>query len=142
MLSFWPQLYRTEPTIELYYNDDGTIDTDADGNVEKVEEETDNWNEWVHNGYWNPDYVTFDWDSNQVEFVEPEALFFWLDFCDVTGENPSLYEHCVDIIGRRALALNDDDVKCIYVRDTPGMLFECEAWPDVAGQDNLAYTRI
>ena len=142
MLSFWPLLYRTERAIELYYNDDGTIDTDADGNVQTVTDELDNWAAWVSNGYWNPDYVTFDWNSNEVQFVEPEALFFWLDFCDVDGETPELYEHCVDVIGRRSEALNDDDVKCIYVRDTPGFLFECETWPDVMGQENLAYTRI
>lgn len=142
MLSFWPQLYRTEQTVEMYYNDDGTIDTDADGNVQTQEDELENWTDWVSNGYWNPDYVMFDWDTNEVQFVEPEALFFWLDFCDVDGETPELYEHCVDVIGRRSLALNDQDVKCIYVRDTPGFLFECDAWPAVIGEDNLAYTRI
>ena len=84
-----------------------------------------------------------DADGNDsISFVEPESLFFWLDFNDQDGSNPELFQYSVDVIGRRAKAINDDKVKCIYLRETPGILFTSDEWPSVDGEENLGYTRI
>lgn len=144
MLAFWPQLYRTKPAVKILYNDDGTISTDDNGNIVEVLDTLtmEDFDAWAQNGYWNPDYVSYDTEHGTIRFVEPEALFFWLDFCDQDGTNPELYQYAVDVIGRRAKAVNDDNVKCIYLRETPGILFTSPEWTEVAGQQYLAYTRV
>ena len=147
MLAFWPQLYRTKQIIKIIYNEDGTINTDSAGNLQTVDDELTQgeYNKWVDNHYWNPNYIS--WSKNkdgeeEIRFVEPEALFFWIDFCDQDGTSPELYQYSVDVIGRRAKAINDDNVKCIYIRETPGILFISDEWPSVAGEENLGYTRV
>ena len=142
MLAFWPQLYRTSQTVKVIYNDDGTVNTDSSGNLEQTDDTVENYAEWVANGYWNPDYVSWDSKTDTISFIEPESLFFWLDFCDQDGTNPELYQYAVDVIGRRAKAVNDESVKCIYIRETPGILFTSSEWVSVAGEENLGYTRI
>jgi len=145
MLAFWPQLYRTEQTVKIVYNEDGTVNTDMAGNLQSSDDTIKNYSDWVANGYWNPDYVHWEQDADgndSISFVEPESLFFWLDFNDQDGSNPELFQYSVDVIGRRAKAINDDKVKCIYLRETPGILFTSDEWPSVDGEENLGYTRI
>lgn len=145
MLAFWPQLYRTEQTVKIVYNEDGTVNTDMAGNLQSSDDTIENYTDWVINGYWNPDYVHWEQDADgndSISFVEPESLFFWLDFNDQDGSNPELFQYSVDVIGRRAKAINDDKVKCIYLRETPGILFTSDEWPSVDGEENLGYTRI
>jgi len=111
----------------------------------QLDDTVDNYQEWVENNYWNPSYVTTyksPEGEDMVEFIEPESMFFWIDFCDQDGSNPELYQYSVDVIGRRAKAINDDKVKCIYIRETPGILFTSDEWPSVAGEENLGYTRV
>lgn len=50
----------------------------------------------------------------------PEALVFWFDFLDSYGE---LSQYSVSSIGDRPKAVNDKDVKAIYFRETPGVIF-------------------
>ena len=145
MLAFWPQLYRTEQTVKIIYNEDGTVNTDSAGNLQSSDDTVSNYNDWVLNGYWNPDYVHWEQTStgnDLISFVEPESLFFWIDFNDQDGSNPELFKYAVDVIGRRAKSINDDKVRCIYLRETPGILFTSDEWPSVAGEENLGYTRI
>ena len=142
MLGFWPQLYRTSQTVKIIYNEDGSVNTDNAGNIQSTDDTIENYSEWVANGYWNPDYVYWDSKTDMISFVEPESMFFWIDFCDQDGTNPELYQYAVDVIGRRAKAVNDEAVKCIYIRETPGILFTSDEWPSVAGEENLSYTRV
>ena len=55
----------------------------------------------------------------------PENLIFWFDFLDLEGDNrkDSLAQYAVQVIGDRSKAVNDDNVKAIYYRDTPTVLF-------------------
>ena len=50
----------------------------------------------------------------------PETLNFWFDFLDTEGE---LSQFSVRKIGARPKAINDTNVKSIYFRDTPDVLF-------------------
>ena len=55
----------------------------------------------------------------------PENLIFWFDFLDLESDDrkDSLAQYAVQVIGDRPKAVNDDNVKAIYYRDTPTVLF-------------------
>lgn len=141
MLAFWPQLYRTVPTVDMLYDEDGNVSTTEDGTLTYSESTVNNWALWVQNGYWNPSYVTYNKLTGQIHFNEPEALFFWIEFID-PNERPELQEYAVEIIGRRSKSVNDTNVKAIYVRDTPSLLFINPNDTPIVGQEHLAYARI
>jgi hypothetical protein len=47
-------------------------------------------------------------------------LNFWFDFLDAEGE---LQQFSVKLIGNRPKAVNDKDVKSIYFRETPSIIY-------------------
>lgn len=58
------------------------------------------------------------WNINLTQ--HPENLNFWFDFLDTEGE---LQQFNVKNIGARPKAINDTNVKSIYFRDTPNVIF-------------------
>lgn len=58
------------------------------------------------------------WNINVIKL--PQQLNFWFDFLDAEGE---LDQYSVRNIGTRPKAENDSDVKAIYFRDIPTILF-------------------
>lgn len=58
------------------------------------------------------------WNINVIK--HPQQLNFWFDFLDTDGE---LDQYSVRNIGTRPKAENDSDVKAIYFRDIPTILF-------------------
>ena len=58
------------------------------------------------------------WNINVIKL--PQQLNFWFDFLDTDGE---LDQYSVRNIGTRPKAENDSDVKAIYFRDIPTILF-------------------
>jgi hypothetical protein len=58
------------------------------------------------------------WNKNVYE--SPEMLNFWFDFLDVEGE---LSQYSVKNVGPRTKAVNDTNVKSIYFRETPSVVF-------------------
>ncbi len=58
------------------------------------------------------------WNINVIKL--PQQLNFWFDFLDTEGE---LDQYSVRNIGTRPKAENDSDVKAIYFRDIPTILF-------------------
>ena len=58
------------------------------------------------------------WNINVIKL--PQQLNFWFDFLDTEGE---LDKYSVRNIGTRPKAENDSDVKAIYFRDIPTILF-------------------
>jgi hypothetical protein len=76
--------------------------------------------EWKQN-YYHPE----DGDSNKKYwnknvFERPETLNFWFDFLDTEGE---LTHFSVKSIGSRPKAVNDTNIKAIYFKTTPDVLF-------------------
>ena len=70
-------------------------------------------------------YYTTDIDSNKkywnkFVFESPELLNFWFDFLNTSGE---LSQFSVETVGFRSKAVNDGDVKAIYFRETPSVIF-------------------
>lgn len=66
----------------------------------------------------NPDSPQLYWNKKVIE--SPETLNFWFDFLDTYGE---LSEYAVKEVGDRPKAVNDNNVKAIYFRETPGVIF-------------------
>ena len=75
------------------------------------EEERDNFYPEDHpNKYWNKQVVE-----------NPENLIFWFDFLD--SETSDLSNCAVSLVGSRTKVVNDNDVKTIYYRNIPQIIF-------------------
>ena len=59
---------------------------------------------------------------NRSVYESPEVLNFWFDFLDAR-ENSALGKYSVRNIGARTKSINDTNVKSIYFRETPGVIF-------------------
>ena len=120
MLAFWRLIYDNRPTSEIA-EDLSLTDSDREERIKRH-------NEWVENNYWNPDiiYCHAAIDDEGVNlphtlyFKDPGKLLFWIDFI---GENSELEKYKMDKIGRRPKVIKDKDVKAIFFRDTPEILF-------------------
>lgn len=67
----------------------------------------------------------FGWNTSITE--SPQNLTFWFDFLDSVDGSLSLYN--VRNVGNRPKAVNDKDVKAIYYRDTPTVIFiDADDW--------------
>ena len=66
----------------------------------------------------DPDSPSLYWNKKVQE--SPELLNFWIDFLDTYGE---LSQYSVSSVGDRPKAVNDSNVKAIYFRETPGVIF-------------------
>ena len=58
------------------------------------------------------------WNKNVIE--RPEVLNFWFDFLDATGDLAGI---SAKVIGSRTKVENDSNIKAIYYRNTPDILF-------------------
>ena len=58
---------------------------------------------------------------SKTALTNPELLNFWFDFLDTRDGSLSLFS--VHNIGNRPKAENDNNVKAIYYRDTPSVIF-------------------
>ena len=59
------------------------------------------------------------WNTNV--YNNPELLNFWFDFLDTSG---TIAQYGVKTIGSRPKAINDTQVKSIYYRETPSVVFK------------------
>lgn len=57
---------------------------------------------------------------NKTVYMAPEKLNFWFDFLDADGE---LSQFSASLIGSRPKVVNDNNVKSIYFRETPNVIF-------------------
>lgn len=71
---------------------------------------------WTTNNSFEAPYFFF----NRLVYEEPENLNFWFDFLDLDGV---LNDFSCRAIGARPKAVNDKDVKSIYFRSTPTIIF-------------------
>ena len=69
--------------------------------------------------YYNKDDEYPYWRKDVYE--SPQSLNFWFDFLDTNGE---LFQFSVKNVGRRPKVVNDSNVKSIYFRDTPNIIFK------------------
>ena len=148
MLEYWPRLYSsTSKRKGAYYE----YDSDNQKLIEKREdikdfsyvsaetkEEDPYARSWQSNHYWNPDYFSYEEESDTpLDILTPELLPFWIDFIDTESY---LGQYCVDKIGRRSKVVKNDDIKSIMVRETPNILFVDGSKGDEAQSTELGYT--
>ena len=57
---------------------------------------------------------------NTKVFEAPDQLNFWFDFLDTSGE---LEQFNVKAIGARSKSINDTNIKSIYFRETPSVIY-------------------
>lgn len=81
----------------------------------------------------------YDKNTGWVKEVSqnPESLNFWFDFLD---ENSELQKFGCHSIGNRPKGVNDNQVKAIYFRETPTVIFvDSDIWEEV-DRSKLGYT--
>lgn len=163
MLSFWPYMYKTAPDFtydDIYYeskkytyqsrmshSDGSIILTYINENQQTIdiyygsdEIDSDTWmNKWETNGFWNPNLFYYDDSNNTVYMKEPTALYFWIDFCDAIEE---LSQYGINVTGRRSKYINDKDVRAIYFKETPSLLFVNSEYNPVEGENDLNYCKM
>ena len=111
-------------------NDDTNIQlrkdlADAQQNLRSAEIDVDNltiklenYEKDIENYYYEGDADRLYYNKNIFE--HPELLNFWFDFLDTEGE---LQDFNVKNVGSRSKAINDNNVKSIYFRETPAVVF-------------------
>ena len=70
--------------------------------------------DWVYADY--PEYN--HWNPSVRE--DPASLVFWIDFIDTTSE---VGKYAVSQIGRRMKVVNNDDIKILFTKQTPPIVF-------------------
>ena len=75
------------------------------------------------------------WAKNVIS--QPETLNFWFDFLD---EDSELQKYGCHIIGNRPKGVNDNQVKAIYFRETPTVIFINSRDWDKIDKSKLGYT--
>lgn len=134
-----PNLYITPDTVKTYYdnykNGYGTwigvgatalqFDLDQEGDSRSLLDDV--YKRWEENGYWDPDIIYYcinpsdTTNYNLLKFLAPENMLFWFDFLDA---NADLGKYKIAVIGHRPKVINDNNVKAIFFRDTPNVLFQ------------------
>ena len=71
------------------------------------------------NNYYPKDHAQQYWSKTVYE--APQNLNFWFDFLD--ADNNLLSQYSVKNVGCRPKAVNDSNVKAIYFRETPSIIF-------------------
>lgn len=69
---------------------------------------------------------------NRSVYEAPEVLNFWFDFLEATTDSV-LGKYSVQNIGARTKPINDTNVKSIYFRETPGVIFVEDITETVGG---------
>lgn len=81
------------------------------------------------------DYLESGWAKSI--YNNPESLNFWFDFLD---EDSELQRFGCYAIGNRPKAVNDNQIKAIYFRETPTVIFIKESEANTADTSKLGYT--
>jgi hypothetical protein len=95
-------------------NDKRSLEIDID----ELKIKLDNYKNDIENYYQGEDDEYLHWNKNVFE--HPELLNFWFDFLDLEGE---LQDFNVKNVGSRSKSINDNNVKSIYFRETPSVVF-------------------
>lgn len=101
--------------------------------------------DWVSNYYWNPEYVVCERkagattsDNDHLYIQNPAAIPYWIDFCD----DAYLEKYKPKIIGRRTKVDNDSEVKAIFYKEVPNVLFIDPAETQPETDTTLSYARL
>ena len=122
LASFWRELYY--PDKNEYIENAKKSARLSNPSITESELTTiaSNASETYDNTYYSKNIEDSDskkyWNKNVYE--HPELLNFWFDFLDTEGE---LQQYNVKNVGSRTKPINDTNVKSIYFRETPNIIF-------------------
>lgn len=96
--------------------------------ISKVQSEIDNLDTYYtyeksSEGDWLTDIPEQHQGWARAIYESPESLNYWIDFLDADGE---LNEFSCKAVGNRPKAVNDSNVKSIYFRETPMIIFTAD----------------
>lgn len=120
-----------------------------DGNVIPDTEKTRNYLTYYMSRYdffRTEDAVDVDllyWNKNVKE--NPDQLNFWLDFLDVNTGNEAeceLSEYAILAIGDRPKVVNDSNVKSIYYRNVPNLIFTTDIYNEFKEKSGYVFMQI
>ena len=77
---------------------------------------------------------------NRSVYESPEVLNFWFDFLEATTDS-ALGKYSVQNIGARTKPINDTNIKSIYFRETPGVIF-VENMSEASGGTGYRYIQV
>ena len=124
-----PDKYKYEKYLYQHYVDmDNELIKDANGNIIPPRQIPVIYKQECHD--FNADTY---WDKRILK--EPTLLTYWLDFLDVNSE---LGQYAISQIGMRTKVVNDNNVKAIYYRAIPDIVFVNDAEVEV----DSAYTKV
>ena len=132
---FWRQLYYPKFAYEEKYasmakkiedktneyneiTNDETLKKSLKEEIDKLQQELDDFVTDYQETYYPEDHSNKFW--NKQVFESPHLLNYWLDFLDTEGE---LDKFSCQAIGNRPKAINDTNIKSIYYRETPNIIF-------------------
>ena len=101
--------------IELKEDD---LSDENKNNINKALKKINEYEAWIDKWAWSEDDMKNYWAKVVLE--APKMLNFWFDFMNIDGE---LAQFSVPVIGNRPKAINDKDVKAIYFKETPTVIF-------------------
>lgn len=138
-LAFWRLIYDSRSKNEIEQDDSGLAQS-------TIKNRLANYSRWHRNGFWDPDIFLFEQKLNMdgilmpgaLTFKRPTSLIFWFDFI---GENSELSKYDVNAIGRRPKTINDNDIKAIFFRETPEVLF-IDPTEQPSEESNLNYVKL
>ena len=130
----WRSLYcsKDERPYKIIINDEGEEEREYTMELEEF-------NKWKENNGWNPEYVYWDPEKEFITIKNPENLPFWIDFLD---SESYLSKYKVSSIGRRTKTVNDPNVKAIFYRTTPPVLFINPLSTEPMSDTKLSYVRM
>lgn len=133
IIGFWRKLYNPhidEEITKLKAKIDSTTDEDEKKKLETEKQILEKERKSYY--YGEKDEYKY-WNKNIYE--HPELLDFWFDFLDVEGE---LDQFSVKNVGARTKPVNDINIKSIYFRETPNVVFG----EDTQGKNGSSYKYI
>lgn len=102
---------------EKYFRDKSQLETDKT-ELTTITEKYEYYSKQFNENYYQDGKHKY-WNKNVYE--HPDQLNFWFDFLDTAGE---LQQFNIQSIGPRSKAVNDTNIKSIYFRETPSVIFE------------------
>lgn len=151
--SFWRELYHPE-LINLFNIKNKTqqlidelkllpsLTIGQQAQLYAAEKRLESTQQQIDKIHYNPENYYCDgnnicWNKNVYE--RPETLNFWFDFLDTEGE---LSQFSVKTIGSRPKTVNDTNIKSIYFKETPDVLFKTSGDAASEGDTEKRYIQI
>lgn len=101
--------------------------------------------DWSSNQHWNPEYIKCERkpgsntsNDDKLYIQNPTSIPYWIDFCD----DAYLEKYKPKIIGRRTKVDNDSEVKAIFYKEVPNILFIDPAQTQLETDTTLSYARL